>query len=204
MHPDTKEIAPHMREFGLHVLGRAIHDATFSEMGARYAHALSVVQAAHGAEIVLKARIAEEHPLLVFERLPKQQTTAGLLIAAELFLHGRSYDYFELPQRLWATTGHRLPNPDQYEAFGRRRNQIIHFAVPNVDLAAETIRFCMQVIEPALCDFGWDESCMEHADEWDEVTVSEGYFSEQVQRLNLTLDPRVQARLDKLTRYPQA
>ena len=48
-----------MREFGPCVLGRAIYDSTFSEMTRPFAHALAVVHAAHGAEIVLKARVAE-------------------------------------------------------------------------------------------------------------------------------------------------
>ena len=40
---------------------------------------LSVLQAAHAAEFLVKARIAEEHPLLVFERLPAFQKNKGAL-----------------------------------------------------------------------------------------------------------------------------
>ena len=73
MHPDTREVAAHMKELGLTVLGRAIHDSTFSETMRPFAHGLAVVHAAHGAEIVLKARIAQEHPLL----LPKEDGVAA-------------------------------------------------------------------------------------------------------------------------------
>jgi hypothetical protein len=54
MHPDTCQIAGHMREFGLTILGRAAYQCTFSEMGAPNAHAMSGVQAVHGAELVIK------------------------------------------------------------------------------------------------------------------------------------------------------
>lgn len=202
MHPDTREVALHMRQFGLAVLGRALHDATFAEIGAPFVHALAVVHAAHGAEVVIKARIAEEHPLLILERLPGQKSTPGTLTLQELFLHGRSHDYGALPQILWAATGHRVPDLSQYEAFGRLRNRIVHFAVPNGDLSGETIRYCLQVVEPMLYDF-WDVSCMEHADDWDEVTVSEGYFAGRVASLELDLDERVRDRLRLLTVYPK-
>lgn len=56
MNPETKQVSQHMKEFGLHILGRAIYDATFSEMMRPFAHMLSVVHAAHGAEILIKAR----------------------------------------------------------------------------------------------------------------------------------------------------
>jgi hypothetical protein len=36
---------------------------------------LSVLQAAHAAELLIKARIAEEHPLLIFENLPKASSS---------------------------------------------------------------------------------------------------------------------------------
>jgi hypothetical protein len=53
MNPETKQVSQHMKEFGLHILGRAIYDATFSEMTRPFAHMLSVVHAAHGAEILI-------------------------------------------------------------------------------------------------------------------------------------------------------
>src|SRR3989442_1022235 len=128
--PDTREVAAHMREFGLSILGRAVYDATFAEIGRPFAHPLAVVTAAHGAEIVLKARIAEEHPLLIFRKLPSPTSTAGSLTIAELFEHGRSAEYEDLPALLWASTGYRLSRQESYFAFGRLRNKIVHLAVP--------------------------------------------------------------------------
>jgi len=91
MHPDTRNIAGSMKDFGLHILGRAIVDATFNEMMKPFAHPLAIVHAAHGAEIVLKARIAQEHPLLIFENLPKSRSTQGDLTITELLDCGRTF-----------------------------------------------------------------------------------------------------------------
>ncbi len=108
MHPETKQVVKHMKEFGFHVLGRAIYDATFSEMMRPFAHVLSVVHVAHGAEILIKARIAQEHPLLIFKSYPKSSTTKDLLSIKELFEYGRTLMYSELPEVLWASTGYRI------------------------------------------------------------------------------------------------
>jgi len=181
MHPDTRKVAEHMKKFGLCILGRAIYDSTFSEMTRPFAHALAVVHAAHGAEITLKARIAEEHPLLMFAKLPKPSTTFGDLTIAELFEHGRSHDYHDLPNLLWAATGYRLSKFNEFQRFGDLRNQIVHFAVPDVDLSVEALRFCIEVMEPILDDF-WKASAIPMAEEWDEVIVSDGHLQEQLQQ----------------------
>jgi len=186
MHPDTRNIAGYMKDFGLHILGRAVADATFSETMKPFAHPLAVVHAAHGAEIILKARIAQEHPLLVFENLPKSGITAGDLTIAELLNHGRTIRYEDLPESLWATTGHRLAKSKEFLEFGRLRNQIMHFAVPDAKLAEATLRFCFEVIEPVVQDF-WKESLVGYAEEWDDVIHSDGYLSEQLARLGIEL-----------------
>ena len=85
MHPDTREVAAHMRQFGMAVLGRAVYDLTFSEMMAPYKHSMSVGLAAQGAEICVKARIAQEHPLLLFTHLPKSANAEDQLTIKELF-----------------------------------------------------------------------------------------------------------------------
>ena len=85
MHPDTKQVARHLREFGMAVLGRAAYDLTFSEMQRPYAHLMAVGHAANGAELVLKARIAQEHPLLLFDTLPKSANAPDQLTIKELY-----------------------------------------------------------------------------------------------------------------------
>ena len=105
-----------------------MYDLTFSEMMAPYKHAMAVGIAAHGAEIVIKARIAKEHPLLLFNQLPKSAKAEDTLTVVELFEYGRTIQYNELPEALWASTGIRLSGVQQYQEFGRLRNATVHFA----------------------------------------------------------------------------
>src|SRR5690349_3474380 len=115
MHPATRQIAEHMKDFGLHLLGRAIHDATYSEMYTPFSHALGVTHAAHGAELIVKARIAQEHPLLIFDELPRSATAAGGKLTIEhLLVRGKTVQYSELPELLWAATGYRMPDPSAF------------------------------------------------------------------------------------------
>lgn len=187
-----------MREFGLSVLGRAVADATFAEMLKPYAHPLAVIHAAHGAEILLKARIAEEHPLLIFRKLPTQRTTAAELTIAELFEHGRTLEYDELPEALWAATGYRLRQREQYLEFGRLRNKIVHFGVPELDHSGAVLKFCAEIVEPTVFDF-WQCSAMEQASLWDPEIVTEGYLHEQLTERGIIIPaslPTVTARPD--------
>src|ERR1700730_15763732 len=128
MHPDTRKIATHMKDFGLALLGRSIKDVTFAEMLNPYAHAMGVVTCAHAAEIIIKARISEEHPLLIFTKLPKPDPTELLDIGA-LMSEGRTLTYEDLPATLWAATGYRIAHLEQFRDFGRLRNTITHLAV---------------------------------------------------------------------------
>lgn len=184
MHPETRNIAEHMKNFGLHILGRAICDSTSSEMLKPYAHALSIVHAAHGAEIVLKARIAQEHPLLIFERLPNSASTSTSLTVTELLNSGRSIHYEELPEMLWAATGYRFSSCEKFLQFGRLRNQIMHCAVPEGKLSDVTLRFCFEVVEPLVWDF-WQESLVPYSAEWDDEIVLDGYLAEQLDRIGI-------------------
>ncbi len=111
---------------------------------------LSVLQAAHAAELLIKARIAQEHPLLIFEYTPKLMPKNGLLLSYEqLVSEGRTYQYRDLPDRLWATTGTLLPNLETYLAFGKLRNSIQHFSPPeSIDTSQTTLEFIFKVIDP--------------------------------------------------------
>jgi hypothetical protein len=141
MNPETKQVSQHMKEFGFHILGRAIYDATFSETTRPFAHMLSIVHAAHGAEILIKARIAEEHPLLIFKSYPKSNTTKDVLSIKELFKYGRTLMYSELPEVLWAATGYRIKELDKYLKFGDLRNTIVHFSAdPDCEGSTETLK----------------------------------------------------------------
>ncbi len=136
-----------MRSLGLAALAHANWHANYLSTESDYWPEMSVIQAAHAAEILIKARIAQEHPLLIFEQLPKPKKDE-LLSVEDLIQTGRTYQYADLPHRLWATTGFVLTNLEKYQSFGRLRNAIQHFAPPNKDHASEAIDFIYEVIDP--------------------------------------------------------
>jgi len=116
IHPDIANIAENMREFGLSILGKAVCEAICTMPRRPYAQALLVPLAAQAAEIIVKARIAEEHPLLIFESLPKP--TPNLLDLKGLFEHGQTIQCKELAKILWATTGCEIKKVNEFLEFG--------------------------------------------------------------------------------------
>ena len=178
-----------MQDFAIAILSRAVYECTFMDLlGMAFSHSLSVIHAAHGAELVVKARIAQEHPLLIFDNLPKSKTTKDLLTINDLYIKGRTIDYSELPERLWSATGIRMPNPDKFIEFGRHRNTIMHFAVPAEDWAEITLRFMFDVIEPMVEQF-WQRSIIEQVSDWDDAITSDGYLSERLAELKIQITP---------------
>jgi hypothetical protein len=149
MNPALRKVHENMRDLGLGALAHANWHANYAHDN-RWTPELAVLQAAHAAELLIKARIAEEHPLLIFEQLPRQsQSPDGRLDFAALFESGRTVQYFELPALLWAATGIEIPDRGHYTVFGKLRNSIQHFAPPEgVDVHAETLRFIYGVIDP--------------------------------------------------------
>jgi len=145
----STEIHEHMLGLALGALAHANWHANYYSMENLRWSELSVLQAAHACEIFIKARIAKEHPLLIFENLPKPQPGAAPLSLRELVEGGRTFQYFDLPDRLWAATGIRLPGLERYRSFGRLRNTVQHFLAPSsVDASKETIQFIYEVIDP--------------------------------------------------------
>ena len=185
MNPDTRKMPKHMRQFGLYVLGQSLENATFAEMGNPYFHAIATVQAAHAAEIILKARIAEEHPLLIFSALPKAPTDAGKLLDIEdLLSKGKTVTYFELPDLLWAATGYRIPELERYVEFGKLRNMLQHLSRPsNMELGNRTIEYVFTVIEPMISDF-WNDTCINYIGLLGEETHI--YLKERMDKLGIS------------------
>ena len=178
MHPDTRNISEHMKDFGLHVFGRSIVDVVFSEWSSPYAHAMGVVRCAHAAEILIKARIAEEHPLLIFEKLPKPRSSeAKLLDVDALLTEGRTIMYSDLPDALWAATGYKIKNLDIFHDFGKLRNRITHFALPDINFSEETLKFGFSVVEPFVRDF-WQIDAVDFVEAYD--FECEEYLLEQL------------------------
>jgi hypothetical protein len=154
MDQNLREISSHMRGLGLGALTHANWHANYFSHDNPWWAELSVLQAAHAAEILIKARIAEEHPLLIFEQLPKSAAEEGQVLSLkQLVEKARTIQFADLPDRLWASTGKRLPNLERYHNFSRIRNTIQHFASPDhIDVSTETINFIYGVIDPFIND----------------------------------------------------
>jgi hypothetical protein len=155
MNPDLKNVHSYMRELALGALAHANWHVNYSHEN-RWTPELSVLQAAHAGELFIKARIAQEHPLLIFDQLPHRSVSAaGRLDFKDLFENGKTVQFFELPALLWAATGIALPDREHYVAFGKLRNAIQHFAPPqDVDVKAETHRFICSVLDPFITNVG--------------------------------------------------
>lgn len=164
MNPKFIGIWEHMRDLGLCALAHANRHTAYTDMENGAWHELAVLQAAHSAEILFKARIAQEHPLLIFEDFPK--ITSDEITVEDLFAKGKTIEWSDIPTRLWATTGIRVDNTEQFRNFGKLRNCIQHFAPPSgIDVVDETLRFIYETIDPfinecwGLFAIDYDEDC---------------------------------------------
>jgi hypothetical protein len=153
---ELERVSKHMLELGLGALAHANWHANFVSDHNNSWPELSVLQAAHAAEILIKARIAQEHSLLIFEKFPnfnrkllEKGKTDNFLKLQQLFENTITIQYKGLPERLWVTTGTKLEKLEKYEEFGKLRNSIQHFAPPQeVDFCERTIDFIYDVIDP--------------------------------------------------------
>ncbi|USH02117.1 hypothetical protein K6Q96_14800 [Grimontia kaedaensis] len=150
MNPELKNTYENMLDLGLGALAHANWHANYYSLENHMWSQLSVLQAAHAAEILIKARIAQEHPLLIFEQLPRStQVQSSTLDFEHLVEKAKTIQYSDLPERLWAATGIKLENPNIFRSFGNLRNCIQHFADPRGrDCAEETVQFIYKVIDP--------------------------------------------------------
>jgi hypothetical protein len=183
---DKFKMAAQMRDFGLHMVAKGVVNATFLEMGSPYSHAMGLVHVANGFEILIKSKIVEEHPLLIFTKIPKEGNLKdGNIKFEDLIEHGQTIMYSELPERLWATTGYKIEPIALYNEFGKVRNQIIHFAVPNISLSDITLNFTFQIIEKVINEW-WDTTILEYAQDYDDDYCL--YVFEQLERLNIRIN----------------
>lgn len=139
-----------MISLGMGALAHANSHAAYMDISNGKWAELSILQAAHAAEIFIKARIAQEHPLLIFSELPKHiKDPEEKLDLKTLAENGRTYQYQDLPRILWAATGITLPNIEKYKSFGKIRNTLQHFAPPeNINFSIEALEFIYSVIDP--------------------------------------------------------
>lgn len=155
---------------------------------------MCVVHAAHAAEILLKARIAQEHPLLIFSKLPKSESNRDNLPLIDLLLKdGRTFSYDELPEQLWATTGIKINQVAQYKEFGRLRNQVIHFSMTSAKkLDQLTLNYSLELLDPLVESF-WGKSVIEFIarDHSTSNYISSGILEAHLLDNSFTIDQRL-------------
>jgi hypothetical protein len=102
--------------------------------------------------------------LVKISQLPKSINTDNkLLNFPALFGLGKTLEYNELPERLWATTGYKIANVESYISFRKLCNGIQHFAVPQEDFSQKTAEFIYYMLDPLLEKF-WGLYAVEYCD----------------------------------------
>ena len=161
-----------MRYLGLSALAHANrHASYFIEENDKWEE-LSVIQAAHAAEILVKARIAQEHPLLIFKDLPSVSNQQSLTLEM-LSEKGKTLEWSELPKVFKTITGYDFKNRELFSEFGYLRNSIQHFGIPiqsNTQVFCKTLNFIYSFIDPFInehwglyaIDYDEDSDSYEH------------------------------------------
>ena len=153
MKQELSQIAQTMKELGLAALSR-VNNARIAQD--KWTGILSVLQAAHAMEILAKARIAEEHPLLLFDTYPKPQRDRenrivdGMTVE-QLCEKGRTIEWSSMTEMLWLTADVRSIDLTAFQEFGKLRNMIQHFGiVPEGKQVSylTTLSFIYGVIDP--------------------------------------------------------
>ena len=111
MHKVLEEIPYRILDMALAALSQANTHAVFSDPGFEYRENMSVLNAALTGELVIKAVIAKQHPLLIFRDLFEIERADDSELSLEnLISRGRTYNFEQLPKLLWVTTGDRIPD----------------------------------------------------------------------------------------------
>lgn len=151
MNIEIENVSQDILNLGLGALAHANrHAAYYDNVNDKWGE-LSVLQAAHAAELLVKARIAQEHPLLLFSNLPSVSNQDTLSID-KLSEDGRTVEWSDLPKVFKTITGCNFENDSIFKSFGRLRNSVQHFGIiPNQAITSaslETLRFIYSFIDP--------------------------------------------------------
>jgi len=168
MKEELINISNEMRELGLAALS---HANRIDDLNDKWEE-LSVLQIGHAAEILVKARIAEEHPLLIFETFPK--TRENELSLTSLFSEGHTIEWSSLLNLLWASTDINLNKKEKtaFKEFGKLRNGIQHFGViPKTDTNSfsylKALKFTYEFMDPFI-NKCWDLYAIDFSEDCDQ------------------------------------
>jgi hypothetical protein len=154
MNEELRGIPDKILNLATAALTQANMHATFMDQGNEHWPLMSILNTAHAGELVLKAIIASEHPLLIFKDLfGLDDNRADELDLNTLLQRGRTHDFEKLPKVLWAVTGIRIPNPGCYERLRSARNAIQHFCPPDIeDLSGLSLEFIYTIVAPLIAE----------------------------------------------------
>jgi len=194
-----KDVPRNMRKTGMLLFRNAFMEACHGDK------LICIVHAAYAAEILLKARIAEEDPLLMFDKLPTPPKGSNDDISLiELLETGHSLSYSKLPNQLEKTTGIKIERLEQYQEFGIIRNQIIHLSIANTKKAADelTLLYSLQLLDPLVESF-WSRSVIDFIKNdylYDmDAFLSSGLLEERIKKIH-PIDERLRRLLGENSR----
>ena len=132
LHKIFEEIPERILENAKCALTQANMHAVFLDPGSEHWGNMSVLNAAHAGELVMKATIATAHPLLIFQNIFEFDDTQSDEISLErLLIKAKTHDFQHLPKIMWAVLKERIPDPDSFEKIRRMRNAVQHFYHPD-------------------------------------------------------------------------
>jgi hypothetical protein len=170
---DLASIPERVLDLCINTLRQANTQACFADPYLEYRNDLAILSAAQTGELLLKAIIAKEHPLLIFRDLPTlEDTNIDEIELSRVIEKGRTHDYVQLPKLLWVVTGRKVPNQELYKKVGQLRNAVQHFCVPDgVDLSHWARRYIYEIVDPLLY-----ENFSLHAIEYhDDISIGYDY-----------------------------
>ena len=152
MKKELEQIAENMKELGLAALA---HVNNIRLMEDRWSGILSVLQVAHAMEILAKARIAQEHPLLLFDTYPKPAKRENRIInemtLSQLSEKGRTIEWSSIIEMLWLVADMKTVDISAFNEFGEIRNAIQHFGIVSKEKSVSyltSLQFIYGTIDP--------------------------------------------------------
>ncbi len=157
MHSIFKEIPDRILENSLGALRHANTQAVFFDPGNEHWGNTSVLSAATAGELLIKAIIANQHPLLIFKDIFNIDDNASAEMPLDRMIdRSKTHDFQNLPSVLWAVCNERIPDKESFDRVRRVRNAIQHLFHPdglnNYGAAARDIslNFIYKNIDPLL------------------------------------------------------
>ena len=172
-----KDLDEKILRLALAALTRANTDVFYHDRGKEHHGVLAPLSAAHAGELLLKAIIAKEHPLLIFQSLTDTNPDKDVNLDW-LLQHGKTHDFSKLPSILKACTGNSIPDPRSFEALRKVRNQVQHFLQPSDDLRDVAFEFIYKNIDPLLFEHFGEFAYQFHEDEFDDYIIGTLFVSE--------------------------